>query len=133
MNNEILNKLSNMSDDEADNFCRTMLSCIGCGKQKESIGLVVCWDCFKYTTQRPQLKHYVGGVKQWALNHSYLLENKNPKPEYHPMAQYIDCKLLGADYCDKCGWTNENKNVAGKPDALKKLFDSLPEKDKRRE
>jgi hypothetical protein len=26
--------------------------------------------------------------------------------KYHDRAQYIDCKLEGCDYCDKCGYTN---------------------------
>jgi len=36
----------------------------------------------------------------------YLRSTKAPKTiEYHPQARYIDCKLVGHDYCDKCGWT----------------------------
>ncbi len=32
---------------------------------------------------------------------------KGEKLEYHDGAKYIDCKLNGCDYCDKCGYTNK--------------------------
>lgn len=31
----------------SDNKYRNQTTCAGCGRQKD-IGLVVCWDCFKY-------------------------------------------------------------------------------------
>jgi hypothetical protein len=52
----------------------------------------------------------------WISGEEYCL-NCNPKGlykgkkqsgekvEYHPQAQYIDCALMGCDYCRKCGWT----------------------------
>jgi hypothetical protein len=34
---------------------------------------------------------------------------KAPKEiKYHPQARYIDCKLDGCDYCNKCGWTDRS-------------------------
>lgn len=31
--------------------------------------------------------------------------NENEPFQYHKMARYVDCKGLGADYCNKCGYT----------------------------
>lgn len=28
------------------------------------------------------------------------------KLDYHPAAQYIDCKKIDSEDCNKCGWTN---------------------------
>lgn len=33
-------------------------------------------------------------------------KQKTATVEYHENARYIDCKLKGTDYCDKCGYTN---------------------------
>ena len=34
-------------------------TCLGCGKPK-GLELVVCWDCFKYRTDKTPLKYFEG-------------------------------------------------------------------------
>lgn len=36
-------------------------------------------------------------------------EQKEPNNfDYHPRANYIDCKRAGTDYCSACGWTDSS-------------------------
>lgn len=65
--------ITNLSAEELDQQARDSVSCLGCGQHKDK-GLVVCWNCFKYTLNKIPFKDYYGDIKQWALTHSYLME-----------------------------------------------------------
>ena len=67
-----LSELDTLTEERA----RELEICIGCGMKKSSEGLVVCWDCFKRTTNKVPFKHYYGDIKQWANTHSYLKDIK---------------------------------------------------------
>ena len=60
--------------DQLDDLARSSPSCLGCSQTKVK-GLVVCWDCFKYTLNKIPFKNYYGDIKQWLLIHSYLNSN----------------------------------------------------------
>lgn len=60
--------------EQLDLIARGSASCLGCGQPKQK-GLVVCWHCFKYTAAKVPFKNYYGDIKQWALIHSYVINN----------------------------------------------------------
>lgn len=43
---------------------RKSLYCGGCGESKQ-MGLVVCWDCFKYDGDRKAYKYFEGTFEEW--------------------------------------------------------------------
>ena len=38
--------------------------CCGCGKAK-SIGIIVCWGCFKYRQDITPFKYFDGSLSEW--------------------------------------------------------------------
>ena len=40
--------------------------CAGCHKVKD-IGLVVCWNCYKYRTDIKPFKYFQGDIEEWLL------------------------------------------------------------------
>lgn len=50
--------------DQSENKYRAMSACAGCKKSKE-IGLVVCWDCFKYRDDVIPFKYHNGSIESW--------------------------------------------------------------------
>lgn len=52
------------ADTKLEELARTEETCRGCGNPK-TIGLVVCWDCFKYRTDVTPLKYYEGTFPEW--------------------------------------------------------------------
>ena len=50
----------------SDNEYRNQTTCAGCGRQKD-IGLVVCWDCFKYRQDVTPFKYFDGYIEDWLL------------------------------------------------------------------
>ena len=48
----------------SENEARSFVYCPACGKEKDS-GLVVCWECFKYSKDFTPLKYYQGSFENW--------------------------------------------------------------------
>jgi hypothetical protein len=44
---------------------REELRCRGCGHLKSTLGMVVCWECFKGRNGRPAFKYYTDTLAQW--------------------------------------------------------------------
>ena len=55
--------MNNMEDQQATEQ-RSSTICLGCFNDK-SIGLVVCWDCFKNDSTRPAYKYFMGTFSEW--------------------------------------------------------------------
>ena len=47
-----------------ESHLRSLTTCCGCGKPKD-IGLVVCWECFKYRQDITPLKYDGRSVADW--------------------------------------------------------------------
>jgi hypothetical protein len=47
----------------AEEIARDSDTC-ACGREK-SVGIVVCWRCFKYRTDIVPLKYFVGSYQAW--------------------------------------------------------------------
>lgn len=50
--------------DDVELVARGESFCRGCGEDKE-VGLVVCWRCFKYSSN--PLKYFVGDLNAWLV------------------------------------------------------------------
>ena len=50
---------------------RKETTCRGCGTVKE-LGMVVCWQCFKYRQDVTPLKYFQGEFSDWLRSISYL-------------------------------------------------------------
>jgi len=52
--------METFEDDIAfSDLARDLELCPGCGEPKQS-GCIVCWDCFKYRTDKTPLKYFEG-------------------------------------------------------------------------
>lgn len=51
-------------DDDLEDLARPETFCRGCGEVK-IVGMLVCWNCFKYRTDITPLKHYKGTFAGW--------------------------------------------------------------------
>lgn len=53
-----------MNNTQFEDLQKDKTTCLGCGNNK-SLGLVVCWNCFKYRSDITPLKYYNGSFQEW--------------------------------------------------------------------
>lgn len=83
----IRHQLPIISEDQA----RAEMYCRGCGENKD-LGLVVCWNCFKYRTDVKPLKYYSGDLSEWLKEFFYQCKSCNHRTP------------KGKGLCDICGY-----------------------------
>lgn len=89
---------------------KTETICKGCGEPKD-VGMIVCWECFKYRTDITSLKYYEGTFAGW-LETTKELTEKPSEFVGQTLAQFL------AEFIDR----HEYKAQAGEVGALEEVI-----------